>query len=181
MHLLSCSRDNALKVIDLRMHNIRQVFRAEGFKCSSDGTKAVFSPDKSYAMVGSADGTLFIWNMETGKLETTLAGVHQFYLPVKESAAQVSLKSHQSLHMVVFCECCRMGFLWNIRGECGPLQEGGSVEIALALQTCSGQGFQTGWPVSAFCYTQDLWVSMDVINLWNWVEAESSCRQTDIP
>ncbi|XP_054830493.1 protein Atg16l2 [Eublepharis macularius] len=77
MHLLSCSRDNALKVIDLRMHNIRQVFRAEGFKCGSDWTKAVFSPDKSYALVGSADGTLFLWNMETGSLEKSLPGVHR--------------------------------------------------------------------------------------------------------
>ncbi|XP_062830471.1 protein Atg16l2 isoform X2 [Anolis carolinensis] len=76
MHLLSCSRDNALKVIDLRMHNVRQVLRADGFKCGSDGTKAVFSPDKSYAMVGSTNGSLFIWNMGTGKLETTLAGAH---------------------------------------------------------------------------------------------------------
>nr|XP_060627305.1 protein Atg16l2 [Anolis sagrei ordinatus] len=76
MHLLSCSRDNALKVIDLRMHNVRQVLRADGFKCGSDGTKAVFSPDKSYAMVGSTNGSLFIWNMGTGKLETTLSGEH---------------------------------------------------------------------------------------------------------
>lgn len=27
MHLLSCSRDNTLKVIDLKMNNVRQVFR----------------------------------------------------------------------------------------------------------------------------------------------------------
>uniref|UniRef100_A0A2K6NNW6 Protein Atg16l2 n=1 Tax=Rhinopithecus roxellana TaxID=61622 RepID=A0A2K6NNW6_RHIRO len=42
LHLLSCSRDNTLKVIDLRVSNIRQVFRADGFKCGSDWTKAVF-------------------------------------------------------------------------------------------------------------------------------------------
>ncbi|KAL8191354.1 UNVERIFIED_CONTAM: hypothetical protein K2H54_072519 [Gekko kuhli] len=77
LHLLSCSRDNALKVIDLRMHNVRQVFRAEGFKCGSDWTKAVFSPDKSYALVGSADGTLFLWNIETSHLERNLAAVHR--------------------------------------------------------------------------------------------------------
>uniref|UniRef100_A0ABM5FVS9 Protein Atg16l2 isoform X1 n=1 Tax=Pogona vitticeps TaxID=103695 RepID=A0ABM5FVS9_9SAUR len=77
MHLLSCSRDNALKVVDLRMHNVRQVFRADGFKCGSDYTKAVFSPDNSYALVGSADGTLFLWSMETSKLEATLPGVHR--------------------------------------------------------------------------------------------------------
>ncbi|XP_075402355.1 protein Atg16l2 isoform X3 [Tenrec ecaudatus] len=42
LHLLSCSRDDTLKVIDLRVSNIRQVFRADGFKCGSDWTKAVF-------------------------------------------------------------------------------------------------------------------------------------------
>ncbi|XP_063162098.1 protein Atg16l2 [Candoia aspera] len=77
LRLLSCSRDNALKVIDLRMHAVQQVLRADGFKCGSDGTKAVFSPDRSYALVGSVDGTLFLWNMATGNLEISLAGVHR--------------------------------------------------------------------------------------------------------
>ncbi|XP_043359940.1 protein Atg16l2 isoform X3 [Dermochelys coriacea] len=77
MHLLSCSRDNTLKVIDLKMNNVRQVFRADGFKCGSDWTKAIFSPDKSYALVGSSDGSLYLWNMESGKLETILSGEHR--------------------------------------------------------------------------------------------------------
>ncbi|XP_026547341.1 autophagy-related protein 16-2-like [Notechis scutatus] len=77
LQLLSCSRDNALKVIDLRMHTVQQVFRADGFKCGSDGTKAVFSPDKSYALAGSSNGTLFLWDITTGKLEKSLAGVHR--------------------------------------------------------------------------------------------------------
>ncbi|XP_008068243.1 autophagy-related protein 16-2 [Carlito syrichta] len=76
LHLLSCSRDNTLKVIDLRVSNIRQVFRADGFKCSSDWTKAVFSPDRSYALAGSGDGALYIWNADTGKLEGSLQGPH---------------------------------------------------------------------------------------------------------
>ncbi|KAM4845452.1 protein Atg16l2 isoform 2-T2 [Thomomys bottae] len=76
MHLLSCSRDDTLKVIDLRVSNIRQVFRADGFKCGSDWTKAVFSPDRSYALAGSWDGTLYIWNVDTGKLESSLQGPH---------------------------------------------------------------------------------------------------------
>ncbi|XP_074831893.1 protein Atg16l2 isoform X2 [Carettochelys insculpta] len=77
MHLLSCSRDNTLKVIDLKMNNVRQVFRADGFKCGSDWTKAIFSPDKSYALVGSLDGSLYFWNLESGKLETVLSGEHR--------------------------------------------------------------------------------------------------------
>ncbi|XP_027629872.1 autophagy-related protein 16-2 isoform X2 [Tupaia chinensis] len=109
MHLLSCSRDDTLKVIDLRVSNIRQVFRADGFRCGSDWTKAVFryvhlpvlstcvpsnpgvgvcsplspsplhgccSPDRSYALAGSWDGTLYIWDVDTGKLESSLRGPH---------------------------------------------------------------------------------------------------------
>ncbi|XP_003254802.1 autophagy-related protein 16-2 [Nomascus leucogenys] len=76
LHLLSCSRDNTLKVIDLRVSNIRQVFRADGFKCGSDWTKAVFSPDRSYALAGSCDGALYIWDVDTGKLESRLQGPH---------------------------------------------------------------------------------------------------------
>ncbi|XP_045149028.1 protein Atg16l2 [Echinops telfairi] len=76
LHLLSCSRDDTLKVIDLRVSNIRQVFRADGFKCGSDWTKAVFSPDRSYALAGSADGALYIWDVDTGKLESSLRGPH---------------------------------------------------------------------------------------------------------
>ncbi|XP_045433589.1 protein Atg16l2 isoform X2 [Pipistrellus kuhlii] len=76
LHLLSCSRDNTLKVIDLRFSNIRQVFRADGFKCGSDWTKAVFSPDQSFALAGSWDGALYIWDVDTGKLESSLRGPH---------------------------------------------------------------------------------------------------------
>ncbi|KAM5248155.1 protein Atg16l2 [Ctenodactylus gundi] len=76
LHLLSCSRDNTLKVIDLRVSNIRQVFRADGFRCGSDWTKAVFSPDRSYALAGSCDGALYIWDVDTGRLQSTLQGPH---------------------------------------------------------------------------------------------------------
>ncbi|XP_043338207.1 protein Atg16l2 isoform X2 [Cervus elaphus] len=76
LHLLSCSRDDTLKVIDLRVSNVRQVFRADGFKCGSDWTKAVFSPDRSYALAGSWDGALYIWDVDTGKLESSLRGPH---------------------------------------------------------------------------------------------------------
>ncbi|XP_039202373.1 protein Atg16l2 isoform X2 [Crotalus tigris] len=35
------------------------------------------SPDKRYALAGSSSGTLFLWNLATGKLEMSLAGVHR--------------------------------------------------------------------------------------------------------
>ncbi|XP_030890671.1 autophagy-related protein 16-1 [Leptonychotes weddellii] len=40
--LLSCSRDDLLKIIDLRINAVRQTFSAPGFKCGSDWTRVVF-------------------------------------------------------------------------------------------------------------------------------------------
>ncbi|CAN2390725.1 Autophagy related 16-like 2 (S. cerevisiae) [Pristimantis euphronides] len=74
--LLSCSRDDALRLIDLRTGSIRLVLRAEGFKCGCDWTKAILSPDANYSICGSSDGTIFIWSTRTGLLERSLSGEH---------------------------------------------------------------------------------------------------------
>ncbi|XP_032553399.1 autophagy-related protein 16-1 isoform X6 [Chiroxiphia lanceolata] len=74
--LLTCSRDDLLKIIDLRVSAVKQTFSAQGFKCGSDWTRVVFSPDSNYVAAGSADGALYIWNVLTGKLEKTLAKHH---------------------------------------------------------------------------------------------------------
>ena len=34
------------------------------------------SPDRSYALAGSWDGALYIWDVDTGKLESSLRGPH---------------------------------------------------------------------------------------------------------
>uniref|UniRef100_A0AAQ5Y9N5 Autophagy-related protein 16 domain-containing protein n=1 Tax=Amphiprion ocellaris TaxID=80972 RepID=A0AAQ5Y9N5_AMPOC len=66
--LLTCSRDDLLKIIDLRTNAVRQTFSAQGFKCGADWTRVTFSPDGSYVAGGSADGALYVWNVLTGKL-----------------------------------------------------------------------------------------------------------------
>uniref|UniRef100_A0A673ZM22 APG16-like 1 n=1 Tax=Salmo trutta TaxID=8032 RepID=A0A673ZM22_SALTR len=74
--LLTCSRDDLVKIIDLRSNAIRQTFSAQGFKCGADWTRVTFSPDGSYVAGGSADGALYVWNVLTGKLERTLDKNH---------------------------------------------------------------------------------------------------------
>ncbi|XP_040204892.1 autophagy-related protein 16-1 isoform X3 [Rana temporaria] len=74
--LLSCSRDDLIKIVDLRANAVRQTFSAQGFKCGSDWTRAIFSPDGSYVAAGSAEGTLYFWNVMTGKVEKILGKHH---------------------------------------------------------------------------------------------------------
>ncbi|XP_040195715.1 protein Atg16l2 [Rana temporaria] len=103
--LLSCSRDDALSLIDLRRGEILHAFRAEGFKCGCDWTKAVLSPDSSYAMAGSSDGTIFIWNTQTGLLERSLNGEH--------SAAVNAVAWSLSGDYVVSVDRGRKAVLWS--------------------------------------------------------------------
>ncbi|XP_043857992.1 autophagy-related protein 16-1 isoform X4 [Dromiciops gliroides] len=74
--LLTCSRDDLLKIIDLRVNAVKQTFSAPGFKCGSDWTRVVFSPDGSYIAAGSAEGSLYIWSVLTGKVDKVLSKQH---------------------------------------------------------------------------------------------------------
>lgn len=74
--LLSCDRNDTLKLLDLRMNQVIRDFNADGFRVGNDYTRATISPDSEYVAAGSNDGTIFIWNANNGKLEKELKGVH---------------------------------------------------------------------------------------------------------
>ncbi|KAG9470147.1 hypothetical protein GDO78_018759 [Eleutherodactylus coqui] len=102
--LLSCSRDDVLRLIDLRMGSVLLTFRADGFKCGCDWNKAILSPDATYSMSGSSDGTIFIWNTQTGLLERSLSGEH--------SAAVNAVAWSVSGEYVVSVDRGRKAVLW---------------------------------------------------------------------
>ncbi|XP_043466583.1 autophagy-related protein 16-1-like [Leptopilina heterotoma] len=71
-YLLSCVRDDTVKLLDLRMKQIVVSFSADGFKVGCDWARATFSPDGQYIAVGSSDGSVYVWSVATSKVETVL-------------------------------------------------------------------------------------------------------------
>ncbi|KAJ1556468.1 hypothetical protein HK405_002008 [Cladochytrium tenue] len=64
--LLTTSRDNSLKLIDSRTFNVLRTFTAENFRVGMNWSKSCFSPDGFFVASGSMDGSVIVWNSETG-------------------------------------------------------------------------------------------------------------------
>lgn len=69
--MVSCVRDNTIKVLDLRQNQIICSFSNDNFKVSCDWARVAFSPDGNRIAAGSADGSVYIWSI-SGRLETIL-------------------------------------------------------------------------------------------------------------
>eukprot|EP00058_Branchiostoma_floridae_P007788 XP_002593276.1 hypothetical protein BRAFLDRAFT_123636 [Branchiostoma floridae] len=87
-YLLSCSRDDSLKLIDLRMNQVT-------------GT---FCPDAQYVVAGSSDGSIFIWNITTFRLEKTLK---------EHNSSVIACSWHPSGMMMVSCDKNKKVTLWS--------------------------------------------------------------------
>lgn len=73
--LLICSiRDNTIKALDLRTMEVLKTYFDDNFKLSSDTSRAKISLDGRYISCGSADGSIFVWDVNSTKLEKVLTG-----------------------------------------------------------------------------------------------------------
>ncbi|XP_017845110.1 autophagy-related protein 16 isoform X2 [Drosophila busckii] len=72
-YLICSVRDDTIKLLDLRKNQVISTFANEHFKISCDFARATFNSSAVKIACGSADGTIFIWNVN-GFLETTLKG-----------------------------------------------------------------------------------------------------------
>lgn len=69
--LLCCVRDDTINLLDLRQNKIVRTFRSDNFKVGCDWSRVAFSPTCQRFAAGSADGSVFVWNIN-GPLESVL-------------------------------------------------------------------------------------------------------------
>ncbi|KAG5673721.1 hypothetical protein PVAND_003741 [Polypedilum vanderplanki] len=69
--LATCMRDDTIKIIDLRTNQILTTLCHDGFKVGCDFSRISLNSDSSCIAAGSADGSVFIWNID-GKLISIL-------------------------------------------------------------------------------------------------------------
>uniref|UniRef100_A0A0N5BKG9 WD_REPEATS_REGION domain-containing protein n=1 Tax=Strongyloides papillosus TaxID=174720 RepID=A0A0N5BKG9_STREA len=88
MQVLCSIADETLSLIDIRNMMELHSYSAEQFRISSDHSKCTVSPNGRYIATGSANGLIFIWNIQSTKLEKIL--------PVKDAheGAVVSIAWH---------------------------------------------------------------------------------------
>jgi autophagy-related protein 16 len=78
--VLTSSRDNTLKIIDIRTYDVLQVFSHEGYRNGLNWTRSCFSPDGRYVASGSADGAVYVWDASTTNIEQVLKGAHKTFV-----------------------------------------------------------------------------------------------------
>eukprot|EP01114_Cavostelium_apophysatum_P017663 TRINITY_DN5303_c0_g1_i1.p1 TRINITY_DN5303_c0_g1~~TRINITY_DN5303_c0_g1_i1.p1 ORF type:complete len:550 (+),score=120.92 TRINITY_DN5303_c0_g1_i1:166-1815(+) len=70
--ILTNSKDNTLKLLDVRTYQVLQTFSSESYRNGANWNQCCFSPDGRFVSAGSIDGTVCVWNVTNGKLETAL-------------------------------------------------------------------------------------------------------------
>ena len=61
--VLTCGKDNCLRVVDARTFQVQQTLTAPGFSVSTTWCTACLSSNESHAAAGSANGSVFVWEV----------------------------------------------------------------------------------------------------------------------
>jgi len=70
--ILTCGRDNVIRILDCRMLEVSGEFSASNFRVGTNWTNPCFSPNQSHIACGGADGAVFIWSATDRVLRSTL-------------------------------------------------------------------------------------------------------------
>ncbi|TKR83028.1 hypothetical protein L596_016682 [Steinernema carpocapsae] len=104
--LLCATRDETLSLIDMRTYQVCHVYSAEQYRSTSDYSKCCISPGMTYIAAGSVDGSVFIWNLRTTKLEKMLTKGHG-------NSAVLSLAWHPRGNMLISGDKKKTVCLWR--------------------------------------------------------------------
>ena len=74
--VLSCGRDDTLRLFDLRAFDCVRTMRAPDFRVGLNWAKASLSADGRFAAAPGHAGDVFIWDVQNGTLHSTLSGAH---------------------------------------------------------------------------------------------------------
>ncbi|XP_029186778.2 autophagy-related protein 16-1-like isoform X2 [Acropora millepora] len=105
-YMLASARDDTVKLLDLRMNQVMSTCSADGFKVATDHTRASFSPDGQYVICGSHDGSIFVWDASTAKLEKVLK---------EHSASVIVCAWHPDGSSIISCDRNKHAILWTNR------------------------------------------------------------------
>jgi len=72
----------------------------EHFKTGLDYTQCCFSPDRQFCSAGSHDGAVFVWNVDTGKVEACLEKKHEWGIFRSFSIRNFSFCSWQTICLI---------------------------------------------------------------------------------
>lgn len=61
--MLTCGKDDLLKLTDWRSFQVERTLRAPSFHVGGVWCRACFGADERHAAAGSADGTLHVWSV----------------------------------------------------------------------------------------------------------------------
>ena len=73
---ITSSRDNTLKLVDLRsgQGDVVRTLKASGYRSGTQWANPCVAPDGRHVVAGGADGGVFVWNVNDGGLKVTLRG-----------------------------------------------------------------------------------------------------------
>ncbi|KAL4149617.1 hypothetical protein QTP88_003518 [Uroleucon formosanum] len=104
-YLLSCVRDDTLRLVDLRTNKIINTFEVDGFKVGCDWTRAVFNLEYDHVAVGSSEGSVFIWAVANPEKPLVV-------LKNEHSAPVTAVSWHQFTNHVASVDRSRRAVVW---------------------------------------------------------------------
>lgn len=72
--VVCCLKDNTIKCVDLRTLEVLQTYSHEKFRVGEENWRVAFSNDSRYISCGSSDGSFYIWDVNTARVEKILKG-----------------------------------------------------------------------------------------------------------